>query len=322
MEAFAARALRLLASALRLMRPLDVLDLDDDLSPEELEVRKRVAGWAAERVAPRIAALYERGEWDRSLARELGELGVLGMHLDGHGCAGKSAVEDGVASHGARGGRQRPAHVRLRAGLAARCRRSTSGGSEEQTRHGCRRWPPARRSAASRSRAGGRERIRRAAAIARRESGEWMLNGTKRWIGLGSIAEVAVVWAQTDDGVRGFLVPTDTPGFTARDITDKLAMRASMQCELRFEAAPPRRRGARRRGPARAVHLALRGALRDRLGRDGAARDCFEARWGYARRARAVRPANRRLPAHAGASSWRWRLALGRARCSRCGSGG
>src|SRR5215218_6305 len=85
------------ATARAALRPLDLLDLDDDLAPEELEVRERVASWAAERVAPRIAELFERGEWDRSLAREMGELGLLGMHLEGHGCPGGSAVQYGLA---------------------------------------------------------------------------------------------------------------------------------------------------------------------------------------------------------------------------------
>src|ERR687893_522829 len=85
------------ATAATPLRPLDLLDLDDDLAPEELEVRERVASWAAERVAPRIAELFDRGEWDRSLAREMGELGVLGMHLEGHGCPGGSAVQYGLA---------------------------------------------------------------------------------------------------------------------------------------------------------------------------------------------------------------------------------
>ena len=79
------------------MNPLDLLDLDDDLAPEELAVRERVASWAAERVAPRIAELYERGEWDRSLTRELGDLGALGMHLEGYGCPGGTAVQYGLA---------------------------------------------------------------------------------------------------------------------------------------------------------------------------------------------------------------------------------
>ena len=247
-------------------------------------MREQVAGWAAERVAPRIAELFERGEWDRSLARELGDLGALGMHLEGYGCPGGSAVQYGLActeleavDSGLR------TFVSVQGSLAMKA--IHAWGSEEQKE----RWLPEMAA----GEAVGCFGLTEPAAgsdpsgmltTARREGGGWVLDGAKRWIGMGSIADVAVVWARTDDGVRGFLVERGTPGFTAEDITDKLSLRASLQSELRFDgvrlgdaAMLPGARGLR--GPFTCLGEARYGIV---WGVTGAARDCLARALEYA----------------------------------------
>src|SRR5215213_7780300 len=266
------------------LRPLDLLDLGDDLTPEELEVRERVAAWAAERVAPRIAGLFERGEWDSSLAREMGELGLLGMHLEGHGCPGGSAVQYGIActeleavDSGLR------TFVSVQGSLAMSA--IHKWGSDEQRD----RWLPEMAGGEAVGCFGLTEPSAgsdpsRMLTTARREGGAWVLDGAKRWIGMGSIADVAVVWARAEDGVRGFLVERGTPGFTAQDITDKLSLRASLQSELRFdgvrlpdEAVLPGAKGLR--GPFSCLAEARYGII---WGVTGAARDCLDRALRYA----------------------------------------
>jgi glutaryl-CoA dehydrogenase len=267
------------------LRPLDLLDLDDELTPDELAVRERVASWAAERVAPRIAELFEQGIWDRALARELGDLGVLGMHLEGHGCPGGSAVQYGLActeleavDSGLR------TFVSVQGSLAMTA--IHTWGSDEQRD----RWLPEMAAGEAIGCFGLTEPTAGSdpssmLTTARREGGGWVLDGAKRWIGMGSIADVAVVWAKADDGVRGFLVERGTPGFTTEDITDKLSLRASLQSELRFdgvrlpdEAMLPGARGLR--GPFSCLDQARYGII---WGVTGAARDCLDRALRYAR---------------------------------------
>jgi glutaryl-CoA dehydrogenase len=266
------------------LRRLDLLDLDDDLAPDELAVREKVAAWAAERVQPRIAELFERGEWDRSLARDLGELGVLGMHLEGHGCPGGSAVQYGLVcaeleavDSGLR------TFVSVQGSLAMTA--IHTWGSDEQRD----RWLPEMAAGEAIGCFGLTEPTAGSdpssmLTTARREGGAWVLDGAKRWIGMGSIADVAVVWAKADDGVRGFLVERGTPGFTTEDITDKLSLRASLQSELRFDgvrlgddAMLPGARGLR--GPFSCLDQARYGII---WGVTGAARDCLDRALAYA----------------------------------------
>jgi glutaryl-CoA dehydrogenase len=215
--------------------PLDALGLDALLSSEERALRDRVAGYVDERFAPRVAELFEAARFPRELARELGGLGVLGMHLDGYGCPGRSAVEYGLAC------------LELEAGdTGLRTFASVQGslamtaihawGSEEQKRT----WlPPMATGEAvgcfglTEPSAGSDPSAME--TTARRDGGDWVLSGRKRWIGLASIADVAVIWAKADDGVRGFLVPTDAKGFRATEIERKLSMRASIQCDIALD---------------------------------------------------------------------------------------
>jgi glutaryl-CoA dehydrogenase len=258
----------------------DPLALEPLLSDAERAVRDRVRAWVAERWTPGVAGWFEEARWPVELVPELGELGVLGMHLEGHGCPGGSAVEYGLAS------------LELEAGdTALRTFCSVQGslamgtihahGSEEQKAE----WLPrmARGEAIgcfglTEPRAGSDPSAMETRA--RRDGGDWILDGRKRWIGMGSIADVAVVWAKADDDeVRGFLVPTDARGFSARDITGKLALRASVQCELDLDGVRlPASAALPGAGGLASVLECLNGARYGiAWGAMGAARTCYEA---------------------------------------------
>jgi glutaryl-CoA dehydrogenase len=266
---------------------LDIAGLDDLLSADELAVRSSVRQLCADRVDPYVADWFERGEIDdvRGLTKELGSLGLLGMHLTGYGCAGMSAVDYGLAcleleasDSGVR------SLVSVQGSLAMYA--IWKWGSEEHKLD----WLP--RMAAGEAigcfgltepDAGsdpGSMRTR-----ARREpSGDWVLDGRKMWITNGSVADVAVVWAQTDDGVRGFVVPTDTPGFSAPLIKHKMSLRASVTSELVLdgvrlpaEAVFPEVRGLK--GPLSCLNEARYGIV---WGSMGAARSALGAAVTYA----------------------------------------
>lgn len=197
--------------------PSDPLGLDDLLTDEDRAVRDTVRRWAADRVLPQIADWYERGELPgiRELARELGSLGALGMSLTGYGCAGASAVQYGLAClelEAADSGIRSLVSVQGSLAMYAIWR----FGSEEQKQ----RWLPGMAAGEIIGCFGLTEPDHGSdpAAMrtyAKRDGGDWVLNGRKMWITNGSVAGVAVVWAQTDDGIRGFVVPTDSPGFSA-----------------------------------------------------------------------------------------------------------
>ena len=215
--------------------PPDLLEIDALLTDEERMMRDTVAKFVRDRVMPDIEKWFEAGEFPREVAGELGALGLLGMHLEGYGCAGTNAVSYGLAC------------LELEAGDSGfRSFVSVQGslamfpiwryGSEEQKRQ----WLP--RMAAgevvgcfglTEPDAGSDPGAMRTSA--RREGDDWLLNGTKMWITNGGIADVAIVWARTDDGIRGFIVPRGTPGFTTRDIHRKLSLRASVTSELTFD---------------------------------------------------------------------------------------
>jgi glutaryl-CoA dehydrogenase len=265
--------------------PLDFLDLDRLLSDEERLIRDTTRSFVADRVLPEVAGWFERGELPRELAKELGDLGLLGMHLQGYGCAGTNAVSYGLAC------------LELEAGdSGARSFVSVQGslamypiwryGSEDQKR----RWLPAMAAGEvigcfgltepdfGSNPAGMR-------TSARRDGDDWVLNGTKMWITNGGIADVAVVWARTEDeGVRSFLVPAGTHGFSTRDIERKLSLRASVtselvleDCRLPADAVLPEVRGMR--GPLSCLNEARYGIV---WGSMGAARACFQSALEYA----------------------------------------
>jgi glutaryl-CoA dehydrogenase len=214
---------------------VDYLNLDSLFSTEELELRDRIRAFVDARIRPNINAWYEAAHFPQELARELGELGVLGMHLDGYGCPGRSAVEYGLAMLELEAG---DSGLRTFASVQGSLTMSAihKFGSEAQKE----RWLPGMAKGEligcfglTEPDAGSDPASMQTAA--RRCGDHWILDGHKRWIGLASIADVALIWAKTDDGIRGFLVPTSSPGFTATPIEPKLGMRASIQCDIALE---------------------------------------------------------------------------------------
>lgn len=265
-------------------RPFALLDLDAMLTDEQRMIRDTVREYVDARIRPEIADWFERGTLPAAeLAREMGEIGLLGMHLEGYECAGTDAISYGLAN------------LELEAGDSGlRSLVSVQGslamfaihhwGSEEQKSE----WLP---------------RMARGEVIgcfgltehdfgsnpsgmrtfARRDGDDWLLTGTKMWITSGTIAGVAVVWANTDEGIRGFVVPTDTKGFTANEIHHKMSLRASVTAELVLDnvrlpasAMLPGARGLR--GPLTCLGEARFGIIWGVL---GAARDCLETAIDY-----------------------------------------
>ncbi|MFE3514309.1 acyl-CoA dehydrogenase family protein [Streptomyces sp. NPDC059166] len=272
--------------------PADPLGIDDLLAPEDLAIRDTVRTWATDRVLPHIAEWYENGELPgiRELARELGSLGALGMSLDGYGCAGASAVQYGLAClelEAADSGIRSLVSVQGSLAMYAIHR----FGSEEQKR----RWLPGMAAGETIGCFGLTEPDHGSdpagmRTYARRDGDDWVLTGRKMWITNGSVAGVAVVWAQTDEagggqGVRGFVVPTDSPGFSAPEIRHKWSLRASVTSELVMDdvrlpadAVLPGVTGLR--GPLSCLSHARYGIV---WGAMGAARSSFEAALDYAR---------------------------------------
>ncbi|MEU6893707.1 acyl-CoA dehydrogenase family protein [Streptomyces sp. NPDC046557] len=267
--------------------PTDPLGLDDLLSPEDRAVRDTVRGWAADRVLPEIADWYERGELPgiRELARELGAIGALGMSLRGYGCAGASAVQYGLAClelEAADSGIRSLVSVQGSLAMYA----IWKYGSEEQKQ----RWLPGMAAGEligcfglTEPDVGSDPAAMR--TYAKRDGTDWVLNGRKMWITNGSVASVAVVWAQTDEGIRGFAVPTDSAGFSAPEIKHKWSLRASVTSELvmddvRLPADAVLAGVTGLKGPLGCLSHARYGII---WGAMGAARASFEAALDYAK---------------------------------------
>ncbi|MER7581392.1 acyl-CoA dehydrogenase family protein [Kitasatospora sp. NPDC097691] len=269
--------------------PSDLLAVGDLLTDEERLIRDTVRRFTEERIRPHIGDWFERGVFPaRELAPELGALGVLGMHLDGYGCAGAGAVAYGVACmelEAADSGLR--SFVSVQGSLAMRSIHAF--GSEEQKQ----RWLPGMAAGELIGCFGLTEpdfgsdpaNMRTRAVRKGGEGGDWVLSGSKMWITNGSIADVAVVWAQTEEGVRGFLVERGTRGLTATDVHGKLSLRASVTSELAFDevvlpadAVLPGVVGLR--GPLSSLNEARYGIL---WGTVGAARDCYTAALDYAK---------------------------------------
>jgi glutaryl-CoA dehydrogenase len=264
-----------------------VFDLDALLGDEERDWQQRARAFAQERILPIIEEDFEHRHFRSELVRELGEQGFLGMHLQGYGCAGAGAVSYGLVclelEAGDSGWRT---FVSVQGSLAMSAIHKY--GSEEQKQ----RWLPGMAKGeligcfALTEPQGGSDPAAMT-TTARRDGDEWVLDGAKRWIGLASLADVAVVWARVDDrefgqggsAVRGFLVPTSTAGFTATPIDGKLSMRASVQCDIELDgvrlpadAILPGASGLS--GPFGCLNEARYGIV---WGAMGAARSCFEA---------------------------------------------
>jgi glutaryl-CoA dehydrogenase len=270
-------------SAVDRINPKDFLELDRLLSDEERDIRDAVRAFVRDRVVPYVGEWFEEARIPLELARELGSLNVLGMHLEGYGCAGASATAYGLAC------------MELEAGdSGVRSLVSVQGslamfaihrwGSEEQRLE----WLPRMAAGEAIGCFGltepdsgsdpGSMRTR-----ARRDGSDWIVHGQKMWITNGSVADVAVVWARTDEGVRGFLVPKGTPGFTTQDIHHKLSLRASVTSELllddvRLPADAILPQATSLRGPLSCLNEARYGIV---WGAAGAARACLEAALQY-----------------------------------------
>ena len=263
----------------------DLLDLDSLFSPAELALRDRVAGFVDTEIRPGIADWFDQAVFPREIVKKLGTLGVLGMQLEGYGCAGRSAVEYGIAALELEAGDSGiRTFVSVQGSLAMTA--ISRHGSEEQKE----RWLPGMAAGDLIGSFGLTEPTAGSdpaamTTFARRDGDDWVINGAKRWIGLASIADVTVVWAQTETGIRGFLVPTDSPGFTATPITRKLSMRASIQCDIelvdvRLPADAILPNGAGLRAPFECLNEARYGIV---WGSMGAARDSYLAALDYAK---------------------------------------
>jgi glutaryl-CoA dehydrogenase len=263
----------------------DLLNIDDQLSTEERLIRDTVQAFVADRVMPNITDWFEAGTLPREIMPELGKLGLLGMHLTGYGCAGLGPIAYGVACReleACDSGLRSAASVQGSLSMFPIWRY----GSEEQKAE----WLPRMATGDAvgcfgltepdhGSDPGGMR------TFARQDGSDWVLSGTKMWITNGSIADIAVVWANTADGIRGFLVPRGAGGFTTRDIHKKLSLRASITSELHLDdvrlpahAVLPGVSGLK--GPLSCLTEARYGIA---WGVTGAARTCLESAVEYAR---------------------------------------
>jgi glutaryl-CoA dehydrogenase len=262
----------------------DYLDIDSLLSRQELDLRSQVRQFVDDRIRPNITAWYEDAVFPQDLVKEMGSLGLLGMHLTGYGCGGRSAVEYGIAAMELEAGDSGIRTFVSVQGSLAMSAIAKFGSAEHK-----RQWLPGMAAGELIGCFGlteptaGSDPANMLTRAERVGSG-WVLNGAKRWIGLASIADVAIIWAATDDGIRGFVVPTDTEGFVATPIPAKLSMRASIQCDISMEnvqlpatAVLPDVTGLR--GPFSCLNEARYGIL---WGAMGAARDAYQTVLAYA----------------------------------------
>lgn len=271
-----------------MIKPLQLFGIDALLTEEDRAIAAVVRSYVDERIKPEIAQWFESGTLPaRELARDFGSMGLLGMHLEGYGCAGMSAKAYGLASMELEAGDSGiRSLVSVQGSLAMYAIHEF--GSEDHKNN----WLPRMATGEAigcfgltepdfgSNPSGMRTTARRDGA---HEGADWILNGSKMWITNGSIADVAVVWAQTDEGIRGFVVPTDTPGFTANLVHKKMSLRASVTSELVFtdlrlphDSMLPGVRGLR--GPLSCLNEARFGIA---FGALGAARDCLETTIDY-----------------------------------------
>jgi glutaryl-CoA dehydrogenase len=267
------------------MRPLDLIGIDELHSAEELDIRGVVRRLVDERVRPNVAEWYEHGHMPvRDLAKEFAAVGLLGMHLTGYGCAGASAVSYGLAClelEAADSGARSLVSVQGSLAMYALWKYGSAEHKEQ--------WLPRMATGDAIGCFGltepdhgsdpGSMKTR-----ARRDGADWVLNGTKMWITNAPVADVAVVWAQTPDGIGGFAVPMDTPGVTAREVHHKLSLRASSTGEIVLDdvrlpasAQLPEARGLK--APLSCLSQARYGIVWGAL---GAARDCLHTALDYA----------------------------------------
>jgi len=263
----------------------DFLEVDAILDDEERLIRDTVRAFVADRVLPDVADWFAQGTIPVELAKEMGAMGLLGMHLDGYGTAGTSAVSYGLACRELEAGDSGVrSFVSVQGSLAMYP--IWAFGSEEQKQQ----WLPPMASGEiigcfglTEADAGSDPGAMKTSA--RRDGADWVIDGTKMWITNGGIAGVAIIWAHTEDGIRGFIVPTDTPGFSTSDIRYKMSLRASVTSELVLDgvrvpgdAILPDVVGLK--GPLSCLNEARFGIV---FGSTGAARACYEAALSYSK---------------------------------------
>ena len=267
------------------MHPLDLIDIEDMLDEEERAIRDVTRGIVDDIVRPKVAMWWEEGDVPaRELMAAFGEAGLLGMHLEGHGCAGTTATAYGLAAMELEAGDSGIRSMVSVQGSLAMYAIHRFGSPEQRER-----WLPdmARGSVIgcfglTEADAGSNPASMR--THARRDGSDWVLNGSKMWITNGSVADIAIVWARTDNGIRGFIVPTDSPGFQANVIHHKVSLRASVTSELVFDdlrlpddALLPEATSLG--APLRCLNEARFGIA---FGTMGAARECLETALSYA----------------------------------------
>jgi glutaryl-CoA dehydrogenase len=268
------------------LTPLQLLETDSLIGEEDRAIRDTTRTFVEDKLKPEIAGWYEAGTAPvRDLAKEFGSMGLLGMHLTGYGCAGTSATAYGLACMELEAGDSGlRSVVSVQGSLAMYAIWKHGSGAQKDE------WLPRMATGEAIGCFGltepdfgsnpGGMRTR-----AQQDGTDWILTGNKMWITNGSVADVAVVWARTDDGIRGFVVPTDTDGFDAPDIKQKMSLRASVTSELVLdevrvpaEAMLPEAKGLS--GPLSCLTEARFGIVYGAL---GAARDCLETTIAYAR---------------------------------------
>ncbi len=267
------------------MHPFDLLDIQRELTQEQREIQDVTRSFVNDRVRPQIGQWFETSEIPvRELAQELGEIGLLGMHLEGYGCAGTDATSYGLACMELEAGDSGiRSLVSVQGSLAMFAIHAY--GSEEQKQE----WLPQLASGKAIGCFGLTEADHGSnpsgmLTVAKRDGDDWIINGNKMWITNGSVADVAIIWANTDEGIRGFAVDTKTPGFGANVIKHKLSLRASITSELVFTGmrVPDSARlplATSLRAPLMCLAEARFGII---FGAVGAARDCFESALAYA----------------------------------------
>ena len=265
--------------------PFAMLDIERELSKEQREIQSVTKKYVQDRIQPGISQWFESGEIPvRELAKELGEIGLLGMHLEGYGCAGTDATSYGLACLELEAGDSGiRSIVSVQGSLAMFAIHAY--GSEEQKQE----WLPKMATGEAIGCFGLTEADHGSnpsgmITTAKKDGGDWILNGSKMWITNGSVADVAIIWARTDEGIRGFVVPTNTPGFSSNLVKHKLSLRASVTSELVFEnmRVPDSARlplATSLRAPLMCLAEARYGII---FGVVGAARDSFEVALNYA----------------------------------------
>ncbi len=215
--------------------PFDLFDISAQLSEEELMIRASVARFVDEKALPLMAECFDQGRFPAELIPEIADLGLLGSSLEGYGCAGLNAVSYGlICQELERGDSGLRSFVSVQSSL---CMYPIHAfGSDEQKEH----WLPDMAAGKVIGCFGltephGGSDPANMKTHARRDGDDWIINGAKMWITNGNLAHIAIVWARTDEGILGFIVPTDTPGFEAREIHAKMSLRASVTSELYFD---------------------------------------------------------------------------------------